>query len=422
MTSALRHKPFALLWGGQAFSSLGDCLYAVAIATLVLQRGASPTALAVIMAARAIGTTATAALGGVLADRITPGRAMLAADIARAAVLAVLALAGSVMPVAAIAALTFATGVGEAVFLPAYMALIPLVAPPAALRSANAWTSIAQRTAQVAGPVTAGGIVAAWRPQTALGVDAFTFTASIATLAVLTRRLPAAPSDHTGRITCAEVLAGLTEMRSRPWLAATVAGSASHILFGLGPLLLLLPWLAKSHATSTLPYSMLLAAFGAGSILGTSLSTRVRRTHRGVVGQAGLATTAVAMLTLGTSAPLPCALSAMAVCGAGYSAFGVLWTTAVQEQVPAHLLGRVAAVDTSVGLGCMPLGYLLAGTATNVLGQQGTLLALAPVTATCALLPLLAKGTVAYHTAQPTSSISRGDTSAPSRATPPSAW
>ncbi|MFG2721428.1 MFS transporter [Streptomyces sp. NPDC048416] len=105
----------------------------------------------------------------------------------RGTILATLALAPARFPAAGIAGLTLIVGLGEAVFVPAYTAVLKQVAPPSELQSANALTAMARNGAQVAGPVLAGAMVAGAGAQAALTADAATFAVSVVTLAVLVR-------------------------------------------------------------------------------------------------------------------------------------------------------------------------------------------------------------------------------------------
>lgn len=83
------------------------------------------------------------------------------------------------------AALTFLLGIGEALFKPAYGALVPSLVSPDALQGANAVTAVAEQTASVLGPATAGVIVATVGTRAAFVVDALTFAASIGTLVAI---------------------------------------------------------------------------------------------------------------------------------------------------------------------------------------------------------------------------------------------
>jgi hypothetical protein len=81
--------------------------------------------------------------------------------------------------------------------------------------------------------------------------------------------------------------------------------------------------------------------------------------------------------------------------------FQVLWTTAIQQDVPEHLLGRVLALDWLGSQGLMPLGYALAGLLVAAIGVRDVLIAGALIVLIAAPLPLLAPGGRTFSSAGP---------------------
>jgi len=128
---ALRNPDFRWLFTGQAVSAIGDQLFPVAVAVLVLQGGGGAGDLGLVLAARFGALVLFALLGGVWADRLPRVRVLVSADVLRLlAVLGLALAAASAPPVPVLAALTFLVGAGEAFFRPAYGALLPTVRPP----------------------------------------------------------------------------------------------------------------------------------------------------------------------------------------------------------------------------------------------------------------------------------------------------
>ncbi len=98
MRRVLREREFRLLWLGQSASTIGDRLVFVALALYVTQIG-TPTDVGVVLAAHAIPFVAFLMLGGVWADRLPRHLVMVATDVVRAtmhALLAILIFTGSV--------------------------------------------------------------------------------------------------------------------------------------------------------------------------------------------------------------------------------------------------------------------------------------------------------------------------------------
>ncbi|MFG2721429.1 MFS transporter [Streptomyces sp. NPDC048416] len=136
----------------------------------------------------------------------------------------------------------------------------------------------------------------------------------------------------------------------------------------------------------------------------------VERPPPGGAGQLGVAAVGLPMFVLAVPGPVVVAVVAVAVAGAGYGLFGVVWTTALQEQVPSEVLGRVAAVDTALGLGAMPLGYLMGGQLAHGIGLHQSLALLAPAAVIAGLAPLAVSS---VRRLQPSRNEDRRDGSCP---------
>jgi MFS family permease len=137
---ALRHRDFRLLWTGQAVSLLGDGIYLVAIAWLVYDISNEPGALAVVGFAWTLPQVAGLLLAGVLTDRFERRRLLVIADLVRLSsisVIAALALADSAELWHLVVLVAF-YGFGEALFQPAFTAIVPDVVPREELLQANA--------------------------------------------------------------------------------------------------------------------------------------------------------------------------------------------------------------------------------------------------------------------------------------------
>ena len=181
-------RAFRLLLIGRSMSVLGDRMVSVALAFAVLELGGSPSEVGVVLAAANLPLVLAVLVGGVVGDRSSRRKVMLAADVARLVTQAATAalLLGGVAEVWMLAVLAALTGVGTGFFQPASTALLPDVVEPEQLQVANAIRSTATSAAEIAGPVAAGVLVAAFSSGAAIAVDAATFAISAACLALMT--------------------------------------------------------------------------------------------------------------------------------------------------------------------------------------------------------------------------------------------
>ena len=183
MVRVLREREFRLLWLGQSASTIGDRLVFVALALYVTEIG-TPTDVGLVLAAHAIPFVACLLLGGVWADRLPRHRVMLATDLIRAAMhalLAALIFTGAV-EIWHIVVIEAVFGAAEAFFRPAFTGLVPQTVPEPMLQEANAATSVVQTVAEFAGPALATALVLGVGAGWAFALDAATFLVSAAFL------------------------------------------------------------------------------------------------------------------------------------------------------------------------------------------------------------------------------------------------
>ena len=136
----LRHRPFALLFAGQAISSLGDRLVPVALAFAVLGITGSVTDLGIVLAAQTLPLLLLVLFGGVWADRLPRQRVMLASDAVRAGaqgLSAAIVLSGSAR-IWELAVLQAIYGSAEAFFGPASRVVVAQTVDREELQQANA--------------------------------------------------------------------------------------------------------------------------------------------------------------------------------------------------------------------------------------------------------------------------------------------
>jgi len=66
--------------------------------------------------------------------------------------------------------------------------------------------------------------------------------------------------------------------------------------------------------------------------------------------------------------PIPILLMALFIYGVCFNVFALVWTSTLQEMVPNDKLGRVYAFDSLGSWVLLPVGFALAGWATDAVG------------------------------------------------------
>jgi len=387
--SVLGYRDFRLLWLGQTISTVGDQIFPIAVAVKVLDAGGTASDLGLVLAARWLALVLFVVLGGVYADRLPRKLVMMGSDAFRGVAVLALALTPGEVPVAALAALTFLVGGGEAFFRPAYGALLPSTLPEDRLAAGNALTSISVRGAAVLGPAVAGVLVATVGTQPAFLIDAATFAVSLLTLARLHE--PPLPATARSRM-LRDIRDGAAEVWRRPWVIGVLVLAVTQLMLVVAPELVLLPIISRREFGSDAVYGIALAAFAAGGVAGALLALRMRPARPGLVSILGLLP--FTLIPLAMAFPLSPALvvAAYTVAGIGLEPFIVYWTVALQREIPRDKLARVTSLDWLCSFALMPLGLALVGPAVEQVGEDTVLLSSAAINVVACLAVLAVPG------------------------------
>jgi len=369
---SLKHRSFALLWSGQTISRLGDSLYRVALAWWVLEKTGSATAMGTVLICSMTPMLIFLLLGGVAVDRLPRLRLMIGSDLLRGIVAgAVAALAfARLLEIWHIYVASVIFGLVDAFFEPAYVAAVPEIAQRDMLSSANSLTSLSRQVTGIVGPTLGAAIVAFGGTATALALDAASFLISAGCLLPIPA-LPIVPAAaHAQRSVLRDLREGLDAVVASPWLWITIALAALGNVTAGGPLAVALPFLVKNTLHADVGALGLLGTMNSlGAVLGSlwlGRAAQIRR--RGPIAYGSLLLGGIAVLIYG----LPIGLYGVALMaltfGFSMSAFGLVWMNTLQEMVPRQLMGRVSSIDFLGSFVLLPVGYMLAGWATDLLG------------------------------------------------------
>jgi MFS family permease len=379
----LRERDFALLWTGMTVSLLGDGIFLVAEAWQVYDLDNDPIALSIVGTSWTLGMVAFLLTGGIVSDRIDRRRVLILADLGRAAALVgmgVLSVTG-VVEIWHLVVLSLFMGAGDAFFGPAFGAIVPDIVSAEQLVQANALQQLVQQSAaKLVGPALGGLVVAAIGAGPAFLVDAGTFALSAVCVALLKVRSRAVERARSARQDLRE---GLAFVRGEPWLWSTIIAASLSLLFFLGPLEVLLPYVIRNDLDAGAGgFGLVLAAAGAGSIVVSIALSQVgipRRYLTFMYAMWAVATLPLIGYALGTS------LWQFVLLGLFYGACEtggmVVWGTLMSTRVPADLRGRVHSLDWFMSIGLTPISFALTGPLSSAIGIDATLIIAAIVPA-----------------------------------------
>jgi MFS family permease len=368
-----RHREFRLLLAGQSASTLGDRIVLVALALYVTDIG-SPSDVGIVLAAHALPLVGFLLIGGVWADRLPRHRVMLATDLIRFALhalLAALIVTGNA-EIWAIAVIEALFGTAEAFFRPAYTGLVPQTVPESEIQPAKATLGTVETITEFAGPALATALVLVVGPGSAFAIDAATFLVSAA---FLVRLRPRERGDAGERSTVvAELREGWAEVRSRDWIWVIILAFSLALLTSFGPWQTLGPTVSLEQYDNRATFGIAASAVGLGTIIGALVGFRWRPRHPMRTGMLLTLPWPVSLAAFALGLPVPLVLFIFLLDGIGVALFGIWWETALAERVPAHVLSRVTAYDWMGSLALLPLGYVLAGPLGEALGATEVLI------------------------------------------------
>jgi hypothetical protein len=374
------HRPFRRLAAALAASQIGDWVYNVALLGVVYARTGSATWVALTTAARVVPIVVLGPLGGVVADRFDRRALMIACDAARIALMGALALVAALgLPIVLAPLLAAAATAAGSPYPAAVAAITPRLVADDQLGAANALRSAIGAGGIVIGPALGAGLLFVASPSVAILANAITFAVSALLVASVPASAVFAPA-RTGAT--AGVLADLREGAAalrgcRPVVLLVGAEIAASAVYG-AQTVLLVP-LAQRVGGS---YGLLLAAIGAGGLIGAVLGGRAAGGRQsGAVLVAALVAIAAAMALLAASPSLGAVLVLAAAGGAAALVVEVLSETGMQRLLDEAVLARAYGLALPAALGGIVLGSLAAAPLQAALGLEGALVAFGAVVA-----------------------------------------
>jgi MFS family permease len=378
----LINRNLGLLWFGESISLLGDQFYMVALPWLVLQITGSALAVGSIVAVAGIPRALLMLLGGVFTDRLSPRLLMLASNAVRiviTGILALLVITGTTQ-LWMLFVLSFAFGIVDAFFHPAYMAILPMIVAEEDLGKANAVTQGTALIVSSIGPGVGGVLVKALGMGSAFVLDTISFVVATFTLT----RMDTALTTHTA----AKKTGVIAEIREA---AAYIAGdellrtfilvvTALNFLFA-GPMMVGPSALVKQFfpEQGVLALGVLLSAMGIGSVVGMGIGGATQPARIGLLSLLSIAMAGLAIAAIGASTLFSVTAICFAIAGLSSGFSNLVLVTWLQKRIDKTMMGRVMSMVMLASFGIIPIGAAVAGliadhSLTLLFGLNGLLL------------------------------------------------
>jgi MFS family permease len=352
----LRRPDFRRLFVAVAASELGDSLHYIALMWFALDVG-GPLGVVAVRLADSIPAIVFGLHGGLAADRFSRKRLMVSADVVRAVTLVPIAIAGIAgsLPLWGLIVASFVLEAATSYFAPAYGATIPTLVDRANVQRANALVQASTQALSIGGWAIAAVLLTVLPVSVFFGVNAASFAVS----ALFISRIRHG-QEHDPHAEPPSIRDGLAALRPRRTLYAAVVALGVAVTITSGTWIGGVPtFVQKTLHRGAGSFSLLMVGYAAGAILSGLVLARVpiRNKARASMIVWLLYLPGYGLLALAHSLWL--ALAGSFFAATGQSSSVVLVNSAVQEEVPDSLLGRVLGVVSLTHRGAHATGLML---------------------------------------------------------------
>ena len=366
----LRHREFAIFWGGQAISLVGTWMQAFAQGWVVTGLTTSAFALGLVNFCSSIPTLVLMPFGGVTADRVERRRILVWTQLAMLILAALMGVLVALhrLQIWHVYVIALLLGVATAYDMPAYQAFYPQLVEREDLPQAISLNQATFHGARIIGPAAASVVVALWGTAAAFFANAASFVAVIISLGFVRPR----PPGTTGHASAWSMMReGIQYVRDRPNVQSLLGLTGITTLFVFPNMAVLMPFYALHvlHVGAG-GLGLMMSTSGAGALVGSVLLLTVPAERR--VGRIAMAaaTILVTLSVLAWSRHLWLSAAAIACQSLAISTSLGLASIIVQEMVPDALRGRVMSLYSLMFMGVMPFSALLITKLADWLGMR----------------------------------------------------
>ncbi len=396
--AALRHRDFRWFIVSLFTMVVGSQAQAVVVGWQVYALTDDPLSLGLIGLAEALPFIGIALPAGYLADRRNR-RSISVAMLLVLALCSVALVALSAIPgllarvgVVPVYVIIFVTGVARGILQPARQALGADIIPRSMYQNAIAWRSSTWQTASVIGPALGGLLYGFAGAVASYGVAALLTLVALGAFLVV--RYTPEPRSRTSTSMFDELLSGLRFVKGEHAILAALSLDLFSVFLG-GAEALLPVFAAEILKVGPQGLGLLRAAPAAGAVtMGIFLAHRPPFQRAGRTMLLAVAVFALSIIGFGLSRDFYLSLALLALSGMADNVSVVIRSTLIQLLTPAHMLGRVSAVNSIFIGSSNELGAFESGVAARLLGAVpavvlGGTAALAVVGVTARLVPRL---------------------------------
>ena len=380
---AMRHRNYQLYFGGQLISNIGTWMQTIAQGWVVYQIGHSELTLGLVAFASAIPTLLVSPWGGVVVDRVSRRKLLMATQsgaMILAFILAVLTFTNAVKEwhVIILAALL---GVVNAFDAPARQAFVPELVGKKDLPNAIALNSMMFNSARVIGPAIAGMMLAVIGAAWCFTLNGISFLAVLTGLWLM--KLPPHIQPQQTNSPWQQLVTGVKYAASSREISALILLSLVFSIFGISYFTVLPAFVEKTLHQGAVAYGWVNAASGLGAVTGALLlANQISNGKRGKLLVITNIIFPIFLVAFAYTKIYPLSLVLAYGLGTGFMVQFTTINTLLQTRVEDAFRGRVMGLYTITFFGFAPFGNLMIG----ALGQKMGLSFAMTLFAICSLI------------------------------------
>ena len=371
------NRDFRLVLVGQGASALGDAVSFTALPLLVVLLTGSGVQMGVVGVLQTLPDLLFGLPAGAVADRWDRRRMMLYADLGRAVLTALIPLSFVVgVPAMAVVFLVTAPiNLLRVVFLAAYTASVPSLVGKENVGRANSLGEAFFSLCFLIGPVVAGVLVGIIGPGPTIALDALSFLASSAALALVRRPLQAAQRERETRLR-SDIADGIGFIWRHPVLRPLVAFWSLVSVVSAPVTAAAIYHLSVDRGLPSATVGFVVSTFALGYLVGALLAGQLGKGRIGLAILVASLMNGVVLIGLPVAPTFPALLVGALLAGATWSVVLVSYITVRTVAPPDELLGRVGSTARTLSLGLQPLGMFVGGILLDLGGGRLTLTAI----------------------------------------------
>ena len=369
--AAFHVRDFRRIWFGSFASNIGTWIQNVVLPVYVYARTGRASLVALLIFAQLGPILLLSIPGGVIADRVDRKKFLISMQAVQLFCSLLLALfAANNSPIWMLFLAQLGVGVGNALNIPAWSAMLTSLVPPSDIAGAISLNSTVLNGARVVGPIIVA-LLSQWNVTSSefFAINAVTYLFVI--FALLSVKVPAIAFDTTAgwrRFTFAFKIA-----RERVVISRLILTLASFSLLSL-PYVGLFPAIAQLNfgiESQSATYNWLYATWGLGACIGgLSVSTLFVDIDNRKLIRMGFASFAVSMMGFALAPNVELAFLTVFFLGAAYFFTTTAMQTVFASGLTPEIRARVMALWFMAFGGTVPIGNLIFGPLVDRYGSQ----------------------------------------------------